>query len=286
MLARVTLATLFVAAALALFFLYLQSSEELVLGTPSYVVGDTPLSGVSARAWEVFDAETGEVLSGKDEFEKLPIASVTKLMTAEVALLTLDLSTTTQISWNAVSTEGRAGKLSAGEIIRVRELLFPLLIESSNDAAEAIAEYGDHGTFVTAMNTRAREIGMHDTVFAGPSGLSEENISTADDVRKLLLHLMVDHRHALDITRLEKFIGEDHTWWNNSPVFSSEGFLGGKHGYTDEAGRTLAAVFEQSLRGGVRRPVGIVLLDSEDIERDTSIIREYLSAFVSYTYTF
>ena len=263
-----------------------KNSSSVTFGQPYYVV-DSALSSttVSASAWLVFDAETGEVLGGRNQEKVLPIASVTKLLTAETAISSLDLNASTTVSWRAVATEGKAGRLKANEIINTRELLFPLLLESSNDAAEALAESVDRDVFIEKMNTKAKELGMEDTVLKDPSGLSSGNVSNTLDLQKLMMHLYKERRHILDITHLTTFVGSKHIWQNNDPVFSSLGFVGGKHGYTEAADRTFAAIFNEKLSLEGTRPVGIVLLGSDNLKSDTEALLQALNERVKYEYS-
>ncbi|MEK7071311.1 MAG: serine hydrolase, partial [Patescibacteria group bacterium] len=107
---------------------------------------------VSAEAYLVGDLDTGEVILQKNEREKLPIASVSKLVTALVATELSNEGDVAQISKSALATYGKNGNFSLGEKIRVKELLYPLLLESSNDAAEALAEFWGYDTFIKKMN--------------------------------------------------------------------------------------------------------------------------------------
>ncbi len=238
---------------------------------------------VSAVSYLVFDVATGEEFSSRNKDDVRAMASVVKLLTAETAITLADIEASTTVSWRAVSTEGRSGKLKYGEEYRIRELLFPLLLESSNDAAEAIAEGYGRGTFIDGMNARRALIGMEHTTIVDPTGLSSRNTSTVSDLKLLLTHLYREHRYLLDITSLRQFIGREHTYYNNDPVFSSSGFIGGKHGYTDEAGKTLAAVFMVPFSGAdTALPVGIILMKSTDLQKDTDTIRTELMRAVSY----
>jgi len=252
---------------------------------PHYVI-DSAISSttLSAQAWLLFDAETGEVLGGKNIDTVLPIASVTKLLTAETAISSLDLNASTTISWRAVATEGKAGSLKANDVMNTRELLFPLLLESSNDAAEALAESVKREVFIGHMNDNAKKLGMDNTKLQDPSGLSSGNVSTTLDLQKLLMHLYTERRHILDITHLTTFVGSKHMWQNNDPIFSSAGFIGGKHGYTEEAERTFAAIFDEKLSLDVTRPIGIILLGSDNLKTDMQILTEGLHASVHYEY--
>lgn len=262
-----------------------KNNSAVTFGPPVYVV-DSKLSStsVSAGSWLVFDAETGEVLGGSNQDNIVPIASVTKLITAETAISSLDLNASTTVSWRAVATEGRSGSLKANEVINTRELLFPLLLESSNDAAEALAESAKRDVFISNMNKTAKELGMEDTVLKDPSGLSSGNVSTALDLQKLLMHLYKDRRHILDITHLTTFVGSKHMWQNNDPIFSSTGFIGGKHGYTEAADRTFAAIFNEKVSEEGTRPIGIIILGSDDLKADTKVLTEAIRERVSYEY--
>lgn len=265
----------------------MQESQDVVFGHPAYTIRSSGFDAVrvSADAWVLFDAETGEVLAGKETEKVLPIASVTKLITAETALNNAyNLDATTTISWRATATEGTTGKLSTNEKIQARELLFPLLLESSNDAAEAIAEHVTRDVFISDMNKRVAILGMTHTMLQDPSGLSPKNVSTVSDLRILLQHLYENHRHILDITRLTTFVGAKHVWQNNDPVFSSNGFIGGKQGFTNEAGRTFGGVFEERFSTDIVRPIGLIILGSDQMLSDITTLREALHTNVDFGY--
>lgn len=263
------------------------SSGRITFGPAHYTVLDTAFSNVDVRAasYIIFDTETGEVFGAKAPQVRHEMASITKLITADTALSTSTIDASTTVSWSAVTTDGKAGGLVAGEKLKVRELVFPLLLESSNDAAEAIAEKNGRTRFIASMNALAKDIGMSSTTIVDPSGLSPKNVSTAHDLSKLLSHLMRDHRHVLDITTLTTYVAADHIWQNSDPLISSNGFIGGKHGYTDTAGRTIAVVFEEHFKeSDAVRPIGIVLLDSDNLTEDIDRIREEFRRAVSYGY--
>ena len=257
-------------------------SHGASVATPSYRTSYQQTPEVSAAVWGIYDANTGETLRAVNEHRVVPVASVTKLMTAAAALLELDIYATTHVTKRAVNEEGRAGKLQAGERMQVRELLFPLLLESSNDAAVALEESAGGEMLLDAMHLQSRELDMYDTEFKDTSGLSSENRSTAYNIAQFVSYLMKHNRHVLDITRLPKYVGENHTWWNNNPVSSVEGYLGGKHGFTEEAGKTVAAVFKQELKEGVEREIAFVLLGSDDLVSDIETLRSYVHNNITY----
>ncbi len=265
------------------FFLVSSDSvHDAISNERVYTIDVGVLPDVSARAWGVFDARTGEMLIAEDEKSVLPIASLTKLVTADIALDTLALEASTTLSWRAVSTEGRAGSLRAGEHMNVRELLFPLLIESSNDAAEALAEYSGRTTFIEDMNAQADVLKMEDTHFADPSGLSPDNVSTVHDLAIFIAHLANYQPYILDITSLPTYIGAAHAWWNVNPLVNAEAFRGGKHGYTDEASRTFAGIFVETFPSGTSAEISIIVLGSDNLPKDIEAIRSFMRDHVDY----
>ncbi len=262
--------------------LMLVGSTTSVTRAPRYAIADTAMPEVSALAWGIFDTDTGQLLLAHNADEQYPIASVTKLMTAFVVLEDMDLAATTSVSWRAVNTEGRAGRLVANDVLFVRELLFPLLLESSNDAAEVLAEYFGRTDFINTMNARASMLGMRHTVYGDPSGLSPQNVSSVSDLATLLNYLAAYKRFPLDISLLQQYVGTEHTWWNNSPAMTLVGYRGGKHGYTDEANRTFAAIFATGFESGYEREITVVLLGSDDIVADIETLRGLVARFVHY----
>jgi len=233
---------------------------------------------VSAPSYVVFDVATGEVLVEMDPRTKRPIASVTKLMTGDVHLgsgRALDQSV--RITATDVATEGRAGSLRVGEIYKTRELLFPLLLESSNDAATALTRARD-SVLISQMQERLSAFGI---TITDASGLSEQNQASAEALAQYLAEVYKTQPHLFDITRLTQYLGTDKGWRNNSPVANLPGYRGGKHGYTEAAGRTLAAVFTEEITGE-NRAIGYILLGSNNLREDVIVLRDFVVNQVSY----
>lgn len=193
-----------------------------------------------------------------------PLASVTKLLTAVVAYDALSPGQIITISPEAVATEGEAGGLSAGERYSVSDLVKAMLTVSSNDAAMALAQAYDKkqlgeseyvaainktALFTDLMQQRARDLGMYDTYFGDPSGLSVINQSTLGDVAVLVEYLARQHPEILSITTkreqtiLERKSMTRRTLLNINKFAGRSDFLGGKTGYTDEAGGNLVSLF-------------------------------------------
>lgn len=233
-----------------------------------------------ASAWIAFDAATGEVFAEKNANAQLPIASVTKLPAASLVFRMHDPWATTTVSWRDTAAEGRAGKLVAGEEYDLHTLMFPLLLESSNDAAAVFSR--TVATLTDDMNGYSTSLGLTHTAFADTSGLSDANVSTAEELAAMLRDLYTESRHVLDITALPSYIRGEHGWINNNPFVDVPEYRGGKHGYTPAARHTAVAVFEERLRGGNTRPVGYVVLGSDNLEGDMTALREYVRDHVQY----
>lgn len=234
------------------------------------------LPEISATAWGVFDLSTGDMLYGTHATTVLPIASVTKLVTAAVINERNTPTTTATVFWTDLATEGRAGGLYQGQVLTHQELLFPLLLESSNDAASVLARSMGKTALLDEMRAFTTAADMKDTAFFDGSGLSPLNVSTVADLGRLLLTLEEKHAHILDITSLRQYLTLDAGWHNNSPFINDVGYVGGKHGYIDAAGRTAVVIFEEQFSRGQTLRLGYVILDSNDLLGDVRTLREII----------
>lgn len=237
---------------------------------------------VAALAYLVGDLNTGEVLLSKNQDQKFPIASVSKLMTALVTSLIATPDETAQVSKTALSTKGTNGELLLGEKIKTLELLYPLLLESSNDAAEVLAEHFGRDTFITKMNQEADKLKMSGTFYEDPSGLSPNNQSTVSDMFKLAGYLMQQKPDLIKITSERSFSNKKRSWSNINQFLNKEGYLGGKSGYTDPAKQTVISLFNLPLGKTGFRPVAITLLQSPDRQKDVENILKYLKKNIYY----
>jgi serine-type D-Ala-D-Ala carboxypeptidase (penicillin-binding protein 5/6) len=161
-------------------------ATALLLSAPAAMAGAPQVAG---RAYIVENGLTGEVLARKDDRARLPIASITKLMTVLVALKHVRLDDVVTVSRQAAAVGESSIYLRKGERITVHDLVEAALIQSANDAAVALAEYVGHGSqsaFVAMMNAEAKKLGLRDTHFANPDGLDAPgHYSSAHDVTRL-----------------------------------------------------------------------------------------------------
>ncbi|MCJ7839417.1 D-alanyl-D-alanine carboxypeptidase [Lederbergia sp. NSJ-179] len=203
---------------------------------------------VSASAAILMDQETGRVLYEHNANEKHRIASITKVMTAILAIESGKLEETVTVSKRAVYTEGSSIYLQQGEKIKLEDLVYGLMLRSGNDAATAIAEHigGSVEGFVFLMNQKSEEIGMTHTVFANPHGLDdhEEHYSTAYDMALLTRYAMMNDKYRkISGTKTYTLKRENgaHKWGNKNRLLTEkyEYCTGGKTGFTKRAGRTL-----------------------------------------------
>jgi len=239
---------------------------------PQLRVGLLDVSAVQAKGVMVFDVETGTEIASRRSTDVLPVASITKLLTAALFYRDADLTGSTTITWSDVNTYGDAGRIHAFEEYSHRELLFPLLLESSNDAAAAMGRV--HSNLLEDMNTYALSLGLLNTSFADTSGLSENNVSTAYELSILSATLYKKFPHIIDITRLGQYIGTHTGWLNNNPLVDEPRYRGGKHGFTEAANRTDVAFFEETLRSGHTRLIGYVVLGTDSVPLDIARLRD------------
>lgn len=217
------------------------------------------LTGFSAKAAEVntsavsavlIDASSGRVLYEKNAHELRLIASITKLMTALVAVESHpDLTdvVTIEAEWLA-GAEGSSIYLTAGEELTLEELLYGMLLESGNDAAQAVACYcaGDLETFAQWMNLRAADLGMKNSHFMNPSGLNADgHYSTAYDMALCAMACMENETIAKIVGTRSITFGT-RTFTNHNKLLNLyDGCIGMKTGYTELAGRTLVSCAER-----------------------------------------
>ena len=237
---------------------------------------------VTARSYLVGDIATGHVYAERNSRTIVPFASMSKLMTAIVAADTYTATSTVVITPSETEVPADASALKAGERFSAKELAYPMLMNSSNVAAEALSSTTNRTRFLELMSSYAWEIGMKDTYFADPTGLSARNAGTARDFFALARYLYSNRPGILAITRLATSSVATttehgrHLFTNIHPFVTDRRFLGGKTGHTPEALDTMLTIM--NVNG---KPTAFIVLHSEDRQRDTQILIEQVSALMS-----
>jgi D-alanyl-D-alanine carboxypeptidase len=224
------------------------------------------------RAGVLFDVRTGDVLWAYRPLRRLPIASVTKIMTAIIVTEHTKPGDRARVTHEALRYSGSGvGVLPRKKLVPVEALLAGMLLPSGNDAALALAGHvaGNDDAFVRLMNRRARQMGLGCTRYASSDGLSDRNRSCPADLAALTRVAMGKRRIARIVRRrqleLPFPIKSGKLWLNSTNPLLRTGYpgtVGLKTGYTRKAGHCFVAV---ARRGG--RMYGVVLLDSPNTER-------------------
>jgi len=198
---------------------------------------------VKAQGAVLMDFKTGRVLWGKEENKPLAMASTTKIMTAIIAIESGKINDTVTVSKKASLTPPVKMYLSEGEEIKLKNLLYALMMQSSNDAAVAIAEYvgGNVENFCNTMTEKAAQIGAKDTIFRTPNGLDlGQHHSTAYDMAVIARYALKNKEFVQIINTKEIEFKSSKCQYNiinkNRLLNEFEGAIGVKTGYTGKAG--------------------------------------------------
>ncbi len=242
----------------------------------------------SVLAVEVNQGQWRPLLAKNDQYPFV-IASLTKLMTAMVAIDDYSLDRLVRISEEAVNQPEDTSFLKAGDYWRVEDLLRMALMESSNDAAYALAEIKGVGEFVQEMNKKAAEEGLTQTRFVNPTGLVTEegtNLSSSRDLANLTYDFLTNPAYEImvEIVSCPEFSlltpgGQFHHLMVNSHQLLGEFsyLIGGKTGYLPDYGGSLLSIFQQPEK---ETYLLTVILDSPDRFGET----EKLAAWLSHSY--
>lgn len=227
----------------------------------------------TAAAADIVMEQSGYVLSAGNENVRLGMASTTKIMTALLAIELLEPEAVVTVPKEAVGIEGSSIYLIEGEQITVSDLLYGLMLESGNDAATAlaIAAGGTVEHFVAMMNERAAELGLEDTHFSNPHGLSaDDHYTTAYDLARLTCAALENETFAEIVSCKTKTISDGKRYLSNHNrlLRSYEGCIGVKTGYTIATGRTLVTAAE---RDGLTL-VAVTLNDRSDWADHTKLL--------------
>lgn len=238
------------------------------------------LAGVKAKSYRVFDLDTGEVLAEKRPYEPLPIASLTKLMTAYVVYESLDLGAMADVwpkkSWLVPPYLN----FTPGDSIKIQDLFNAMLVGSANDAGFALANYYNSqtgGNFVERMNEQVKILNMTGTSYSNPVGFdSDGNFSTANDLQ-ILISRVFNIPAFKNLSRKTEyaFVSQSGKSYSvsatNQLIKKYPDLFAVKTGYTPGSLGSMATVLNS---GG--RETAIIILDSPQREADTLIVRQAL----------
>ena len=224
---------------------------------------------VSAKAFVLLDAQSGQVVCGDHAEEKRPMASTTKIMTVLLTLESGELDRPFTVDSEAIRTEGSSMGLQEGDTVTKRALCAGMLLPSGNDAANAaaVAVAGEQSAFLDMMNRRAAELGMTHTCFASPSGLDAEGHGSSAHDMALLARAALRNDDFAEICKKQQMrvcFGNPpylRTLTNTNKLLAMDDtVIGVKTGFTDAAGRCLVSAAE---RDG-RRLICVTLFDRND----------------------
>lgn len=240
------------------------------------------LPEITAQSAYFVDTDSGEVLYQKNPQQKLPIASLVKIMTAVITLENTSLEEKITVSPEAAGMEPDRMDLRAGEKLTVEELLYGLFLVSGNDAAEALAQgvLGNREEFISAMNRKALQLGMKDTAFINPSGLEEDDkiqYSTAFDIVLMSRYAVRQFPSLVKISSTPHYYIPGNETHRDFDLYSGinllttyPGVVGFKTGYTPQAGLTLVTLAQKE-----GRQVLGVLLNSQDRRAEARLLLDY-----------
>ncbi len=230
---------------------------------------------ITAQAYVAVDLSDNSIILQRNQNLSYPMASITKLMTAIIAFEKIDLDQKIILTEEMLKPLGHSLSLYLGLEVSAENLIRASLIQSSNDAAEALSYFLGKENFLTLMNQKAKELGMVNTFFHDSHGLSAANRSTSMDIVKLLSYIYENHPEILEITKNNDFWLPDSTgrmlkFMNMNNFYPIPSFIGGKTGYLIAARQTMASLFNVD-----GRPVAIVLLYSTNRQADIfNILRQ------------
>ena len=250
-------------------------------------IGTVSASTSSASSYVLMDMTTGRVLKSKNMNSSKLIASITKIMTCLLAVESGKLDDYVMVDDVIEEAYGPGIYIKVGEKIKLRDLLYGLMLRSGNDAALMVSKYvgGSVEEFVKMMNEKALEIGMKNTVFVNPSGLDNTdsgNYSSSYDMALLTKYAM-EYEEYRKIVRTKEYVVKTnmntYKWINKNKLLRNYDYItGGKTGYTEKAHRTLvstASYEDMDL-------VVVTLNDSDDWNTHRELYEYAFDNYVAY----
>lgn len=240
----------------------------------------------SATSAILMDMDSGNIIYQQNIDKQRPIASISKIMTAIVAIESNKVDDIVTVGNEITKAYGSGIYIKEGEQLTLKDLLYGLMLRSGNDASYAIAKYvgNDIDNFVKMMNDKAQELGMKNTKFNNPNGLDDDggNISTARDMAILTSYAMKNDIYR-EITSTKKYNLKTnmntYAWTNKHKLlFSKDYITGGKTGFTDVAKRTLVTT---ASKDNVNLVV-VTLNDGNDFADHIALFEEAFAMYTNY----
>ena len=263
--------------------------DLVTVGTPVLVYADNFTQdnfsynqtgpNVSAQNILAADLKNNFVFLEKGSTTTVPIASITKLVSALVVTEYVNLDKTLTIDQGDLVFTS-VPRLKVGDEYSAFDLLYPMMMESSNEAAFALSRFTGTPRFIQLMNQKAKSLGMEHATFVDPAGMNAGNVASAQDLFHLAKYLYNNRSFILKMTagkaRNDAFEPPKFTNLQNFNIFEKDpDFVGGKVGEIPAAGQTILSVFNLSINGE-RRPVVIIALGSRDRAADATAILNYI----------
>lgn len=238
-----------------------------------------PFLELEAQAALAIKTDGSRVYYNKNVEMQRSVASLTKLMTAIIVLENYNLDEVIKIPLSAVRREGAMGDLKPEELITVRSLLNTMLIDSSNDAAFALAK--QKADFISLMNKKVKELSLANTHFSNPDGLDEPgNYSSALDIEKIFSYLINTYPEAFEILKTKNMVvysadgKTEHRLKNTNELLGKvDEVVAGKTGYTDEAGGSLILLTRNNI-------ITVVLGSSDRFSESEKLIQWLKEAYI------
>ena len=247
-------------------------AESASAAKPPNGLTDSQIGVSAAAAYLITSEEPLYIFRGEKQW---PIASVTKLMSSLIARRLMPEAEIVTVDEKAVAAYGEAGDFKVGERFTAEDLVQAMLVVSSNDAAEALASHYGREKFIAEMNNLATVIGMTNTVFVDAMGLSPGNLSTPNDLNKLVQFIWSEDPEIFAITRsptvniIDIDDGQSRKLNNINLFAGRSNFLGGKTGQIPDSDGNLVSIFSVPDRS---QPVVIIVLGAKDRFEETEKI--------------
>lgn len=245
-----------------------------LLSLQSWAQVQPPAPAIEARAWLLFDVNSGQVLASRNASDRFEPASLTKVMTAYIVFGALKQKSlkpeqVVPVSTRAWKAEGSRMFIEPNKPVTVDELLRGMIIQSGNDASIALAEAvaGSEEVFAQMMNREAKRLGLANTNFTNSTGLTTPQLhSSAEDLAKLVVALIRDYPEHYALYSQKEYRYNNISQANRNRLLWLDPTVDGvKTGYTENAGYCLVT----SARRGERRLVSVVLGTASDSARVT-----------------